>query len=236
MGSREIQLGEGVFILADEQVVSHAETDWFMPEWWQQQGLMRRMAPGRGSAWFVGTPPNKWVLRRYLRGGLIRHISADNYIYTGLSKTRAFREFSLLSGLYKAGQPVPKPVAACVRVSGLFYTAYLLLEELPAADTLADCLEQSELSESSWQAVGKAIRRLHDAGIWHADLNARNILMGDSVYLIDFDRAQRKAGDGWQQNNIDRLRRSLDKFANSLGDKFHFTEQGWQALLSAYLG
>ena len=232
MNSVEICAGKAS-IVADGAFASHANTDWFSPEWWQSAGLLRRTAPGRGSAWFVGEPPRKWVLRRYLRGGLIRHISADKYIYTGLQRTRAWREFNLLAELHQAGQPVPNPVAACVKISGLFYTAHLLLEELPAAETLADCLEKASLADGRWQAVGKTIRELHQAGIWHADLNARNILLGEQIYLIDFDRATHKTGSGWQQGNLDRLRRSLDKFNAKPGD-FYFSEDDWQALLSGY--
>jgi 3-deoxy-D-manno-octulosonic acid kinase len=48
----------------------------------------------------------------------------------------------------------------------------------------------------------------------HADLNARNILVGQGqeVHLVDFDRARVVEGDAAAfRANLARLRRSLDK-------------------------
>lgn len=227
-------LQEDARILTDEVHASHVKSAWFEADWWAAAGAMRRSAPGRGSAWFVGFPPEQWVLRRYLRGGLVRHISSSRYWFTGLSATRAWREFHLLADLHNKGLPVPKPVAARVEKSLLTYSAELLIEELPASDTLADCLEQGSLDAARWQAVGRCIRQLHSTKVWHADLNARNILLGDdAVYLIDFDRARYRKGSGWRAGNLNRLRRSLDKFA-AKPSPFHFDEQDWQALMAGY--
>ena len=46
------------------------------------------------------------------------------------------------------------------------------------------------LAEPLWEPVAAAIVRMHRAGVWHADLNAFNILIGGEgrVWLIDFDR------------------------------------------------
>ena len=48
----------------------------------------------------------------------------------------------------------------------------------------------------------------------HADLNARNILVGpgDAIHLVDFDRARfAPAGSRLFDANLSRLRRSLEK-------------------------
>ncbi|MGH7487911.1 MAG: lipopolysaccharide kinase InaA family protein, partial [bacterium] len=66
-----------------------------------------------------------------------------------------------------------------------------------------------------WHAIGACIRRFHDAGIYHADLNAHNIMLDnkDAVYLLDFDRGERRTPVIlWQQANLARLSRSLRKF------------------------
>ena len=56
---------------------------------------------------------------------------------------------------------------------------------------------------------------------------------GLSVYLIDFDRcALRKAGF-WQDDNLVRLRRSLEKTTYSI-PRDRFTEADWHGLLDGY--
>ena len=101
---------------------------------------------------------------------------------------------------------------------------------------------QATLSPEQWRRVGGCIRRFHDAGVYHADLNAHNILLGsgppvaDEVYLIDFDRGERRAAEAaWQQANLQRLMRSLEKLARSQ-DSFHFTDAGWSDLIAGWRG
>ncbi len=133
--------------------------------------------------------------------------------------------------------PVPAPVAAsCVR-HGMFYRADLITLQLDNVVTLADYLLESECNESGWAAVGSCIRRFHDASVYHADLNARNILLdaeSNRVYLIDFDKgAMRYLGDSWKASNLARLHRSLKKF-KTLNKVFHFNQHDWDALLHGY--
>ena len=85
---------------------------------------------------------------------------------------------------------------------------------IETAKTLADLLISDDVADAVWVSVGKCIRRFHDAGVWHADLNARNILLGADfqVYLIDFDQARfrpEKPVNG--EGNLNRLKRSLVK-------------------------
>ena len=89
---------------------------------------------------------------------------------------------------------------------------------IPSAQTFADLLavrkDASELAASLWSRIGKCIRQFHDAGVWHADLNARNIMLDDNlqVFLIDFDRARFTPGKEVNgQGNLKRLKRSLVK-------------------------
>ena len=61
---------------------------------------------------------------------------------------------------------------------------------------------------------GALIARMHDAGIWHADLQLRNILItAEGPYLIDFDGAKRmgRVPPLQRARNLLRLRRSLQK-------------------------
>jgi len=62
--------------------------------------------------------------------------------------------------------------------------------------------------------VGTTVRRFHDAGLDHVDLNARNLLVDPQgkVWLIDLDRCRRRQPGKWQEANLERLQRSLAKF------------------------
>jgi 3-deoxy-D-manno-octulosonic acid kinase len=91
--------------------------------------------------------------------------------------------------------------------------------------------------DAFWARIGAGIRRFHDHGVIHADLNARNILVdaADTVFLIDFDRARRIPGASAQfAANLERLRRSFDKLwpesaRGRLDDCWIRLEQGYVA-------
>jgi 3-deoxy-D-manno-octulosonic acid kinase len=84
--------------------------------------------------------------------------------------------------------------------------------------------------------VGALVARFHRAGIWHADLNAHNVLVtNEELYLIDFDRGrQREPADSWQQANLLRLRRSLVKLGAAAQGESGFEEQLWKPLIYRY--
>ena len=134
------------------------------------------------------------------------------------------------------GLPAPHPVAAQVHRLGRFYTADIIMHRLTNTQTLTEHLTRKPLPDITWRSIGKCIRRFHDAGIYHADLNANNILLGEEnhVYLTDFDRGRiRHQSRIWQKNNLKRLHRSLTKL-HSLHQLFHFSEREWQTLCAAY--
>jgi predicted Ser/Thr protein kinase len=79
------------------------------------------------------------------------------------------------------------------------------------------------------------LRRFHDAGLDHADLNAHNILLdsrGD-FWLIDFDKARLRAAGGWREGNLQRLERSLRKL-QGLSPRFCWTQADWAELRAGY--
>jgi len=183
-------------------------------------------AGGRQAAWFVEGQGWQGVLRRYRRGGMIARISRDAYLWNGESRTRSFREYRLLAALRAQGLPVPAPLAAAYWRQGPIYRAAIVVERIPGVRPLAQAL-----SEPLWQPVADAIVRMHRAGVWHADLNAFNILIGNDgrVWLIDFDRGtQGGLSERQRQANLDRLRRSLRKVAGEAGDRF------WMRLRDSY--
>lgn len=192
-------------------------------------------AIGRGTAWFCNYQGQEWVLRHYRRGGWIGRYVSDLYLGVCAENSRAFREWRLLAALTSLGLPVPRPVAAAFRRRGCVYRADLITVRLPATRTLADCLQQKSLAKETWQSIGAALKRFHIHGVYHADLNARNILIDNAgaVFLIDFDRGALRSGENWKQKTLLRLSRSLDKIMAQTAT-FYFSQDDWQALLQGY--
>ena len=224
--------------------------DDFSPEmlnsqYWQTKNAITGSAQGRGTTWFVqycslnskSKKNQQWVLRHYFRGGLMGKIINDKYFFTGQKKTRAAQEYQLLDILQSLALPAPKPIAFRVTKQGPFYQADLLSSRIEHAQDLVAILSKEALAEGVWREVGRVIRRFHDAGIYHHDLNSHNILLDDKnkVWLIDFDRCdQRAISSVWQQANISRLLRSFEKEKNKLST-FHWTRDHWNMLLEGYL-
>lgn len=182
--------------------------------WWQAQGKITGQAPGRGASLFLNAGNGEeWVLRPYRRGGLVARLSEARYLWTGLERTRAFRELRLTADLHARGLPVPRPVAADVTRHGLTYSAALITVRIPGARALASLLENGEADDDLLQRVGATIRRFHDVGLDHVDLNARNLLVGEEgkVWLIDLDRCRLRHDGAWKGRNLERLERSLVK-------------------------
>jgi len=198
---------------------------------------------GRGQAWFVEIDGLSGVLRKYMRGGLIARLVQQTYISLSFENTRSVKEWRLLQWMRAQGLPVPQPIAASVcrwplKVSPL-YRAQILVERIPDVQTLDQLLAQRELNEAEWQSVGLCICEFHNAGIYHADLNANNILWDakGKVYLIDFDKGELRninAKDNtWKQQNLQRLKRSLLKQLR-INSQYYFTEENWRRLIDAY--
>jgi 3-deoxy-D-manno-octulosonic acid kinase len=205
--------------------------------YWKREGRLAGHAVGRGSALLLDTEFGPAVLRQYLRGGWPAHISRDRYLFTGFNRSRPLAEFQMLVTLSGMGLPVPRPLAALCRRHGLFYRGWLLMDRIPRVQTLADVLAERSESPELWRRAGETIARFHRAGVVHADLNARNILVaeGDVIHLVDFDRARFTAeGSAAFRANLKRLKRSLEKlWPSSVREKLTAC---WADLLGGYYG
>ena len=207
---------------------------WFDPDSIQRNGWLQRVASGRGKVWLFRANGQDLALRHGHRGGWAAKLLGDRYFWCGLHRSRAMAEYRLLATLSAWRLPVPAPFAARVVRRGLWYRCDLLTHQLDAPVSLAGQL-RSGVAERQWQAVGRCIAALHRRCVWHADLNAHNVLLADAgeAYLVDFDRARiRRAGPlsaHWRRGNLQRLKRSLRKLSGE-----RFPEAGWRRLLAAY--
>jgi 3-deoxy-D-manno-octulosonic acid kinase len=205
---------DSLLIVYDADCIEHPGIRLFDPEYWQLQGAVAGEAEGRGRALFLETGFGPAVLRRYLRGGWPARVSQDRYVFSGYERSRPVMEFNMLKKLSAAGLPVPEPLAAMCRRQGAFYTGWLMTRRIMDVSPLADLLRKRWDDPVLWRGTGACIRRFHEIGLVHADLNARNILVGghDCVHLIDFDRARIREHDSRAFDaNLRRLHRSLEK-------------------------
>jgi 3-deoxy-D-manno-octulosonic acid kinase len=227
------------YFLFDQDVLDHVSLDHFNPAYYQQRHALRgQAARGRGAAHFITLTGNlDGVLRHYRRGGWMARLTEDRYVWSGLDRTRAWREWRLLRVMIEKQLPVPQPVAAHVRHHSWYYTADIITRQIATAESLAVLLEKEEIRDELWRRLGNTIRRFHQQGIYHADLNAHNILMDDKerFYLIDFDKGEQCApAPAWQRANIERLHRSLQKLTQQNPSEFRFRPLHWDVLLQAY--
>jgi 3-deoxy-D-manno-octulosonic acid kinase len=179
-------------------------------------------------------------VRHYRRGGAVASYLGDRYLAVGA--TRPEVEIRASVEARARGVRTPAVVAGAWYRAGPFYRADLVTELVPGATTLADALfsaPRGAAAERSLAAAGRLARELGEAGIGHADLNARNVLEGtDSPaagpWVIDLDRATVEGRKGIEAARpmLARLERSLRKFGATSGRPLSGAE--WAALRAGF--
>jgi 3-deoxy-D-manno-octulosonic acid kinase len=223
-------------IIYDAQLAGQISIRWFDPEYWQSHAEVQALAiTSRGQTWRIQTADKTYVLRHYHRGGLVAKYAFDRYLWLGLMRTRAWREYQLLVKLQEFNLPAPRPLAARVQQQGWFYRADLITNCIPNSRALSRILVEHTLDTTLWQSIGACIRAFHRRNIYHVNLNVHNILLdnSDHIYLINFDRSNVDQDQSWQQRSLLRLYQSLLKL-KAQDSHVHFNETNWQALLAGY--
>jgi 3-deoxy-D-manno-octulosonic acid kinase len=171
------------------------------------------------------------VVRRYRRGGLVRHLVEELY----LTGHRAFDELRATERAAAGGARVPRVLAAVERRRPIGYTALLVTELVEGAVDLAEWLRGSPAParERALRCAGAQVALVHGAGLSHPDLNLRNFLVredGGEVWVLDFDRARRLPPSGRRRRaaDITRLLRSAGKLDLAPGP------EGERALRAGY--
>lgn len=222
-------------ILFDASVFSDPSSRIFEAAYWQSQESLTGSSSGRGTTYFFKHESKEYVLRHYLRGGLVGKILDDQYFFTGVNKTRAWRELHLLVQMRKLALPVPRPVAAEISKGFAFYRADLIIERIKQASDVHQLLMQKPLEEQVWRSIGTCIAQFHQHQVFHHDLNIHNIMLDarQQVWLIDFDKCEFKYGDSWKKANLLRLERSLEKELR-INKHYHYQQNDLQNLLAGY--
>jgi len=181
------------------------------------------------------------LFRRYHHGGLFRSLTGE-WFYSW--PPRPFRELSITEELRRRGFPTVEVLAAFVeKIGGPVYRGWLVSRQLEGAQDLWAGLQNgfSECVgiEALLKAVAAVIRRMHREGIYHRDLNLKNILVRSSAvgvesYVIDFDKAILGLGQlpaPLAQKNLGRLLRSIRKLDPQ---RHYFSAASWDGFLEYY--
>lgn len=159
--------------------------------------------------------PTVAIVRPLLRGGLLGKVVKR----VSLDEGRALAELVTSVEAAARGASVLEVLAAVTRRTGPGWSHALVTREVPDARDLLGVLVSDAPARARAKALvagGRAIRRLHDAGVDHVDLNLKNILLpaaGDAL-VLDLDRCRLGAppvSDAVRQENLVRLLRSWTK-------------------------
>lgn len=180
-------------------------------------------APMRGRGAAPSVPLRRDVsviLRRYQHGGLFGGLTGMLH----LGPSRALEELHVTARAEASGAPVPHVVCLALwPAAGPFWSALIgTREERDARDlfeVLSACEDPRE-RRALLRDVGAAVRRLHDAGVDHRDLQLHNILVVEEggrrrIVVIDLDRAvyhpRGRLASRLRARNLGRLTRSAVK-------------------------
>lgn len=179
----------------------------------------RERPAGRGPQRLVDLPgaDSPLRLRECRRGGALAGLLSNRFP----SPRRVERELALWLVLHARGAPLPLPVGAFSRRRGLLWESHFGAVDRSASQDGLAWLGSSPargLRDRVASAFGDALRRLHDAGGLHGDLNLRNVLIesgpnGTRCIFVDLASARAIVDPTPRERIRDvlRLERSLAK-------------------------
>jgi 3-deoxy-D-manno-octulosonic acid kinase len=178
------------------------------------------------------------LVRRYRHGGALRYLTGDVFVTW---PPRPFKELAVTEEARRRGVPTVEILAAGIdRVWGPLYRGWLMTRELEGARDLWAVLQEGSGAKAALlRQVARAIQSMHRQGIYHGDLNLKNILIrredGElKAYIIDFDKAGFFPGGVpavKARRNLARLRRSIAKLDP---ERRYCSGADWEALVGFY--
>ena len=166
-------------------------------------------AAGRGAVARLDLLGSRVVARRVRRGGLLGALAP----WLVLSPDRAVHEADLTLRARAASLPVPEPVGVVACRRGLLMDVLLVTREIAGVETSSAALAAANPAhrELLLSTIAAALRRAHDAGLVHTDLNLANILLSPApsyaVSFVDLDRARWAEGGASMGERFDGLAR-----------------------------
>ena len=193
----------------------------------------REVFHGRGEAYGVSLGAVRAVVRHARRGGLLGPLLGDRY--TG--RPRFLREIEVAAALGEADIATPPVLAGVAYAGPLWHRADVATERVAGRDLAAILFGESPprgpARTEMLREVGRLVRRLHEAGFVHPDLQLRNVLIetgsaGPKAWLLDVDTCRLLApGDAQgRQANLARFERSWEKWNRLEGPRLTAEDRG----------
>lgn len=188
---------------------------------------------GRGAVHLIPSPLESptgdrrgWAVRQFLRGGAARWLG-DRHVRIG--QPRPFAEWVVSDFLRSKGVPTPTVRAAAMRRTGLVYRGEIVTDYVDDGIELANLLFDEHpdapdhlTPDAAIAASSALIDAIAGAGVYHPDINARNVLLrpdGErwSAVVLDLDRCRLGADRSGRDAMRARLVRSIAKIGRSAG-------------------
>jgi tRNA A-37 threonylcarbamoyl transferase component Bud32 len=208
-------------LVADERWVEAAlRAGLDTPQGWAVHLANAARAPGRGATARIVLEPGRVArLKQLRRGGWLAGLWRDRFA----GRRRALDNLRLGVEVARRGVPTPAPLALLLeRAAPGRVRAWLAVEEIEDAEDLATrfALGRPPCADELDAVLG-LVRRMHERGIDHRDLNLGNLLLRPGpqprAWVIDLDRA--RLGPG--ALSIGRRRRALRRLERSYVKSCH---------------
>ncbi|MGH7477471.1 MAG: lipopolysaccharide kinase InaA family protein [Longimicrobiales bacterium] len=194
---------------------------------WAAAHPQRETVQGRGTAYIVPFGGGRVVVRHYRRGGRLAAVLGDRYLRAAMP--RPVRELRTSRAAAERGIPVADVLAVAVyQPVSLLYrgdavTSYVSGASDLAARVFGDAATPASAAAAA-EVAGHTVRRAHDRGLEHRDLNLKNVLIAEragalSGVIIDLDRARvvDTLSDAARRAMLARFERSWRKWARRTG-------------------
>ncbi len=181
---------------------------------------------GRGRYVSITSAKNvgeRLIVRNYRHGGLLGGLLGRILF----DRNRPINELAVTETALQKGVPCAEVIAVTIRrLWGIFFQADFISREITGAVDIIQFLKDSpsgvvrKSKNSVIYALAKTVRKMHDAGIYHADLHLKNLLVKKTPageyagYVIDLDKSSLHGALTLDRRmkNLLRLDRSTEKF------------------------
>jgi tRNA A-37 threonylcarbamoyl transferase component Bud32 len=161
------------------------------------------------------------VVRHYMHGGILKKITGDRFA----GSERFFEEIRVSEHLRSSGVNTPEVLGLLVQAGKLgFRRGALVTRMVEGGRDLLVYLKSEEgarqlsspvYRKSLVRTTAREVRKMHDAGVFHADLHVKNLLLSQDgkIHILDLDRAKmhKRLTRSRRLSNLIRLGRSLEK-------------------------